>query len=262
MIFLVAALGFSLADVVKKWYLGLSAAGEAQHIYSQIKKKKAQLSDLEILIEFKMQVVRAELLSLKDPYKKKKFDELIANLPFDFGSQSDPEMRASRTAGEVTLEELESEIYSYIKTKYKLKRKCKRLRGLLAKIRQQGGRGALETALRKLGFAFLVSMSGVVVLLIVLNGFNIPRDFLQHWLKQLSPVAFAVVFAVYSLFVGHLVVNGVLKSRFQNFKGMSSGGNTDTQSLVYFSRSVHQQHRSDGHSLLLHHLPGPPRRKY
>lgn len=237
MIFLVAALGFSLADVAKKTARSLSLEAEVRHLYAKMKKRRSKLDDLEILIEFKLQVVRSELLNIKDGYRKKKFDELIASLPFELGAHGDTESTPKKGVEKVTLEELESEIYTYIKTKYKLKKTIQKLQSL---VRQRKGNGAANESgkklLRRVLFVCVLSLSGVVIVLIILNGFNIRRQFLAQFLRSLSLIQFSLIFTIYALFTGYLVVHGVLKSRFQNFKGLNASGHTDVQSMVYFCR--------------------------
>lgn len=237
MIFLVAALGFSLADVAKKTARSLSIEAEVRHLYAKMKKRRAKLDDLEILIEFKLQVVRSELFSIKDSYRKKKFDDLIASLPFELGAHGDTESTPRKGIDKVTLEEVENEIYSYIKTKYKLKKTIQKLQYL---VRQRKGNSETNKSgkklLKRLLFLCVLFLSGVVILLITINGFNVKRGFLVVILRSLSLLQFSLIFMIYAVFTGYLVVHGVLKSRFQNFKGLNASGHTDVQSMVYFCR--------------------------
>lgn len=214
------------------------------------------MEELEIVIEFKLQIVKSDIINIKDSYLKNKFDDLMSSLPFQLGQHADFEGNLPITSEKVTLEELELEIYSYIKTKYKLKKTVYKIQTLLKclKDKKSSPNGSFFDSFEKIYvrvvFMVILCASSLVVLLIILNGFNISRDFLQNGLKRMSFLGFSIVFDAYTLFVTYLIIHGILKSKFQNFKGLNAHGNTDVQSLIYFARLDKKKHFENGDTFL------------
>lgn len=245
MLFIIAVLGFSLIDVPRKAKRKINLEEEIKHSFTQIAKRKSKLEELEMLIEFKLQVARKELQNIKDEYRKKKFEDLISSLPFELGQHSEIDDNIPKVVEKVTLDDVELEIYGYIKTKYKLKKTIQKLQSMLRKSKDKNLSSNFvlsdftTTFFNRLVFFSVVFLSGLVVLFIIMNGFNVQREFLQNWLKKLSFFEFMAVFDIYALFVSYLIIHGILKSKFQNFKGLNANGNTDVQSLIYFSRSTY-----------------------
>ena len=254
MLFIIAVLGFSLVDVPRKIFRKTNPELEIRHNHLKIKRRIEQLDELEIMIEFKLESCKKEIVGLKDDYRKKKFDDLIGNLPFQIGNHTDFECGKPLTLEKITIDDIEQNIYQYIKTKYKLRRNIKTTQSLLKSFKSLKVRSSFFERLS--GFYYqclylaVLALSGFVVLLIILNGFDIERMFLQSWLKKLSFWQFDFVFYLYAAFVGSLIVNGILKSKFQNFKGLNADQNTDVQSIIYFSRSVKKKHSKNGNSFL------------
>ena len=245
MLFIIAVLGFSIIDVPKKAKRKINLEEEIKHSFTQMVKRKSKLEELEMLIEFKLQVARKELQNIKDEYRKKKFEDLIGCLPFELGQHSEIDDNIPKVVEKVTLDDVELEIYGYIKTKYKLKKTIQKLQSMLRKSKEKNLSpnfvlsDFINTFFNRLVFFSVVFLSGLVVLFIIMNGFNVQREFLQNWLKKLSFFGFMAVFDIYALFVSYLIIHGILKSKFQNFKGLNANGNTDVQSLIYFSRSTY-----------------------
>ena len=242
MLFIIAVLGFSLVDVPRKAKRKINLEDEIKHSFTQIAKRRSKLEELEMMIEFKLQVVRKELSNIQDGYRKKKFEELINSLPFELGQHSAIEDNIPKVVEKVTLDDVELEIYGYIKTKYKLKKTIQRIQSLLKKSKDKKVSSHFNLPdfaafiFNRIMLCAVFFLSGLVVLFIIMNGFNIQREFLQNWLKKLSFFQFMAVFDTYALFVSYLIIHGILKSKFQNFKGLNANGNTDVQSLIYFSR--------------------------
>lgn len=247
-------LGFSIVDVAKKCKRKLNLRTEIESNYVKLAKQKQKLEELEYSLEFKVATVKKEIQNITDSYKKKKFEHLVDNLPFKLNETHDLEdSDRNYFKNQITLEDTENEIYYYLMVKYK-HRKLLRKTAYLTLISgykeltmqheyQKKCDAFTEFYYKSLRyylmlpvFFFVLAMSAIILLLIVFNGFNLPRAFIANGLAGMNWSTFGMVFNSYLLYMCYLNIHGILKAKFQNFKGLVPGKNTDLQSLIYFAR--------------------------
>ena len=248
--------GYSLVDVFQGVQKRLDPQSIIRRNCRKLVIEEDRLEELEYLLEFKISSVRLELCRITDDYKKRKFDHLLQDLPFVMRPDSDKEkqIKASVAIAECSIEDIESDIYSYIITKYRFQRRLRKT----ARIVVLTGNAAnnippelsshyrtpwrmfyykkVRKVLLVLLFIFLFLMSTVVLGLILMNGFGIDREFLRTILTKLPEVYFLLFFNTYLGYLAYMVVHGVLKSHIQGFRGLLPNHNTDVYSLIGFAR--------------------------
>ncbi len=251
---IIMVLGFSIVDVAKKCKKKLYLKSELEYNYVKLAKQKQKLEELEYSLEFKIATTKAEIKNITDTYKKKKFEHLLDSLPFEINETHDmDDSDKNYFKEEITLEDTENEIYYYLMIKYKHKKLLKKSAYLTVigsyeeltfnhDLKEKKDNfsvfyyKSLRYYLMLPVFVFVIGMSALILLLIVFNGFDLPRGFIANDLSGLNWTKFGIVFNTYLLFLCYLNLHGILKAKFQNFKGLVSGKNTDLQSLIYFAR--------------------------
>ena len=250
LLLIIIILGFSLVDVPKRFSSKLDLQVEYKHKLMRISWYNFKLEELQYDLEFKLEVFKNDLANIDNDYIKKKFNQLIKNLPFK--PKGDIECAyTEEVKGELKLERIEKDILNYLHIKLKYERALHKvyfMKRLNERLNNEGARKLsfheyiyykyLRLYILTPFFFSAVLLSSVILLSEFLNPSDHSIAILQATLQFLTPLKFVFIFNVFLVYGFYLIVHGILKSKFQGFKGLAFNNYTNVQSLIYFSRNI------------------------
>lgn len=258
MLLIVTILGFSMVNVLRTAKRKLSYHNTLQNKFIKLEHASSKLIELQFTLEFKIPFLKKKLEFINDQKLTTKFNGLFACLPPSLQENSHHETNSEliKLSDDDLIEEIESDLLDYILNSQKVRKIVKSLiktitlneskefklpnniilprTNFFAKFYRKFIRKFLVIIFITYGFfvSFLI-ISGLI-----LNGFAINRSFLKTWLCLLPLPVFMVCFNLYLAYFVYLLIHGIKESRLQGFKGLSFEKQTDTQSLLYFTRNI------------------------
>lgn len=255
LLLIIIVLGFSLVDVPKKLGKKLDRDLEYKHKLIKVTCYNYRLEELQYELEFKLEAFKNELGSIDNDYLKGKFEQLVKSLPFELKSDIEYTYK-EETKGKFRLERIETDILEYIHVREKYERTVEKAI-FLHKLKhpellhQTMHINSNQIHLLRIMYyrymrlyvvtpiyAVSIILSLVIVLMEFLNCFNFGRHFMITSLEHLDPSRFLLMFNIFLCYGCYIIIHGVLKSKFQGFKGLSLNNHTDTQSIITFSRNI------------------------
>lgn len=252
---IILVLGFSLVDVPKNFGKKLDRDLEYKHKLMKVTWYSYKLEELQYELEFKLEAFKSELESIDNNYLKGKFEQLMKSLPFELKNDIEYAYK-EETKGKFKFEKIEADILEYIHIKEKYERAVGKAIFLYKLKTPDILYQVNSNTYNRLFFIKLfyykyirlyvitpiytasIILSLVIVFAEFLNCFNFGRNFLILSLANMEASRFLLMFNIFLIYGCYIVLHGVLKSKFQRFKGLSLNNHTDTQSLITFSRNI------------------------